>query len=127
MTTEPAATLAAARRYVDAYNQCTTEFVETCLTDDMTAIAFPSGEVLFAGREAWRAGAADMLRAIPDRQIEVQSLTAVGDWVSAHILFSGTVAEPREGFPEPGERFAQPMLLMWCIQDGRLAAEHLYT
>jgi predicted ester cyclase len=127
MTNETDAALAAARYYVDTYNKCTTEFVDACLTDDMTAVAFPGGEVLFEGRAAWLAGAANMLRAIPDRQIEVQSLTVVGHWVSAHIVFSGTVAEPREGFPEPGERFSQPMLLLWQIQDGRLAAEHLYA
>ncbi len=126
MTTGTDTTLAAARRYVETYNNRTDEFVDACTTEDFTALHYPGGEVLAEGREALRAAAHGVLRALPDRQVVVREMTSEGDWAVAQVTYTGTVAEAMEGFPPPGESFAIDFLMVWQIRDGRVAIEHIY-
>ena len=126
MTGGADAVLAAALRYVETYNRCTDEFVDACASDDFIAVGFPDGEVLGEGRESLRASALEVLRAVPDRQIEIRAVTPIGDWVAGQVTYTGTVVEAHESFPPAGEHFAIELLLVWQIRDERVAVEHIY-
>ncbi len=116
----------AARRYVDTYNKGTDAFVEACTTEDFAAYTHPGGHLFMQGREALREGARGVLRSVPDRRIVVKEMIAAGGWVSAHVTYTGRVAESNERLPPAGETIAWDMLLVWLIRDGRIAMEHIF-
>jgi ketosteroid isomerase-like protein len=114
-----------ARWYWDTYNLGTDAFVDKCLTAD--ARFLPEGKPTLQSRDEWHVAAQDVLRLMPDRQVEPKVAFAVGNVVCARLRVMGTFAESRPGMPPAGQQMSKDYVIVLEVRDGRIAAEHGFS
>ena len=79
------------------------------------------------GRDAVRAYYGDLLRAMPDLQIDVQHRHACEDAVILEVIIRGHHLGPWRGIPASGRPIAFPLCGVFSFdQDNRLAGEKIY-
>jgi steroid delta-isomerase-like uncharacterized protein len=79
------------------------------------------------GREGVEAYYRDLLTALPDLDIEVQTRLATEENVVLEVIITGTQAGPWRGLPATGRRVRFPLCAIYSFEPaGKLAAEKIY-
>ena len=79
------------------------------------------------GRDAVRSFYEDLLRALPDLQIEVRQEHATGEAVIVECSIRGTHGGTWRGLPATGRRLEFPLCGVYTFdEDGKLAGERIY-
>jgi len=79
------------------------------------------------GRDAVRAYYSDLMRAVPDLEIDVQRRHATADGVILEVTIRGTHLGPWRGLPATGRRVEFPLCGVYTFDaNDRLAGERIY-
>jgi len=110
------------RRYTDAgYNENNPAVIEETVTDDVVVHGLPGIEDTVRGVDAYLDWAGDVIRAIPDADVEIESLLSEDDMVAVHWTMSGTMEDDLGDIPATGETFDVRALAIFRIEDGQIA------
>jgi steroid delta-isomerase-like uncharacterized protein len=109
----------------EAFNRKDLDRIASYATSDATATSMPFGEKVgfLDDFEAW-------IRAFPDGQIEVKTLTAQGDQVVAEIVGRGThtatLSGPGGDIPATGRRVELALAELFRFRDGKIVEFRYY-
>jgi C-1 hydroxylase len=107
------------RSFIDAWNSRDFERFGELMGDG--AVLHIAGGVVPCDRSGTRAIAVERTRAFPDWRFNLQSLTAEGDLVVAHMPYSGTHRQAIVGLPATGRSCVVDEIVIVRIWSGKIA------
>ena len=73
------------------------------------------------GFDGYAAGLESVVNAFPDYHWDLQHLLVDGDWLSAHLIDTGTHTGPFLDVPATGRVITAPEFSLYRLQDGKIA------
>lgn len=122
MATEAQTAKDVVRRYTDeGYNEGNPAVIEETVTDDVVVHGLPVVDGSVRGRDAYLEWAGDLLKAIPDAHVDIETLIAEENVAAVHWTISGTQKSEWGDLPATGEDFRIRALVFVRLEDGKIA------
>lgn len=125
-TAEPSAKEVVRRYTEEGYNEGNPAVIEETLADDVVVYGLPGVDGPVRGIDAYLEWVGDLLKAIPDAHVDIESLIAEGDTAAVHWIIGGTQKGELGDIPATGEQFNVRALAFFRLEDGEIA-EKWYT
>jgi steroid delta-isomerase-like uncharacterized protein len=113
---------AVVRRYTEeGYNEGNPAVIEATMADDVVVHGLHGVDGPVRGIDAYLEWAGDLMEAIPDASVEIESLIAEGDIAAVHWTLSGTQEGELGDLPGTGESFSMRALAFFRFEDNVIA------
>lgn len=121
MATADQTAKAVVRRYTEeGYNEGNPAAIKETVADDVVVHGLHGVDGPVSGIDAYLEWTDDLLKAVPDANVETEALIAEENTAAVHWTISGTQEGELGDLPATGEEFSMRALAFFRIEDGEI-------